>query len=77
MQSDEKEKKIDVYAKYNAFRPLNNPDKKHPCPDCFNCLFCSDARCKVCLSSKNCKNSKSPCHEKTTENKPPEDKSDS
>lgn len=23
--------------------------KKHPCPDCQSCQWCSDARCRVCL----------------------------
>ncbi|MEW6712992.1 MAG: hypothetical protein AB1403_24445 [Candidatus Riflebacteria bacterium] len=53
MQNPEDEKKDDVYSRYNAFRPVNNPEKKHPCKDCFNCLWCSDARCKICLSGKN------------------------
>ncbi len=40
----------DVYVRLNAFRPIDNKKKKHPCKDCFNCLFCSDARCSVCLA---------------------------
>ncbi|GAB4268291.1 MAG: hypothetical protein Kow0029_03560 [Candidatus Rifleibacteriota bacterium] len=63
-QTDDKDKKImsgtddivdkglDVYTKYNAYRPVNRKDKKHPCKDCFSCLFCSDARCEVCLRNK-------------------------
>ena len=23
--------------------------KKHPCPDCHACQFCSDDRCRLCL----------------------------
>ncbi len=22
--------------------------KKHPCPDCFNCQWCGNERCRVC-----------------------------
>ena len=25
--------------------------KKHPCPDCHVCQFCSDDRCRLCLRS--------------------------
>jgi|LGOV01.1.fsa_nt_gb arsenate reductase len=29
--------------------------KKHPCPDCRHCLWCTDTRCSVCLrKSKPC-----------------------
>jgi len=24
-------------------------EKKHPCPDCFACQWCSDDRCRQCL----------------------------
>jgi len=24
-------------------------DKKHPCPDCKFCQWCSDSRCSLCL----------------------------
>ncbi len=48
------EKKIDVYKRLNAYRPPDNLLKKHPCKDCFNCLWCSDARCEVCLRAKGC-----------------------
>lgn len=44
----------DIYKRLNAFRPPEHVLKKHPCKDCFNCLFCGDARCAVCLKSKNC-----------------------
>ncbi|HQP32449.1 MAG TPA: hypothetical protein PLB81_14075 [Deltaproteobacteria bacterium] len=26
--------------------------KKHPCPDCYACQMCSDARCELCLKRK-------------------------
>lgn len=29
------------------------PAKKHPCPDCRFCQWCSDDRCHLCLK-KNC-----------------------
>ena len=29
-------------------------DKKHPCADCRECLWCSDERCRLCLKSKPC-----------------------
>lgn len=29
--------------------------KKHPCPDCTCCQWCSDDRCRLCLrSGKGC-----------------------
>jgi len=49
-----KPEKEDVYKRLNAFRPPDNNLKKHPCKDCFNCLFCGDARCDICLNSRNC-----------------------
>ncbi|MBU5612696.1 hypothetical protein [Geomonas azotofigens] len=32
----------------------NRPDncKKHPCPDCTFCQWCSDDRCRMCLGHK-------------------------
>ena len=27
------------------------PAKKHPCPDCRQCQWCSDDRCRLCLRS--------------------------
>jgi hypothetical protein len=27
-------------------------DKKHPCPDCQCCQWCSDDRCRLCLQTK-------------------------
>lgn len=30
--------------------------KKHPCPDCHHCQWCSDTRCSMCLrSGKGCR----------------------
>ncbi len=26
-------------------------EKKHPCPDCRMCQWCSDDRCRLCLRS--------------------------
>jgi len=28
--------------------------KKYPCQDCFSCQQCSDDRCRVCLSLRQC-----------------------
>jgi hypothetical protein len=30
---------------------MTTDNKKHPCPDCFHCQWCSDERCRLCLSS--------------------------
>lgn len=31
-------------------------DKKHPCPDCKMCQWCSDDRCRLCLrASTGCR----------------------
>jgi hypothetical protein len=27
-------------------------EKKHPCPDCQCCQWCSDERCRLCLKTK-------------------------
>jgi hypothetical protein len=27
------------------------PAKKHPCPDCRMCQWCSDDRCRLCLAT--------------------------
>ncbi|BCR06372.1 hypothetical protein DESUT3_34410 [Desulfuromonas versatilis] len=26
-------------------------EKKHPCPDCKQCQWCSDDRCRLCLKT--------------------------
>jgi len=28
--------------------------KKHPCPDCTFCQWCSDDRCRLCLNETGC-----------------------
>jgi len=28
--------------------------KKHPCPDCTFCQWCSDDRCRLCLNCEGC-----------------------
>jgi len=33
-------------------------NKKHPCPDCRECLWCSDDRCRLCLKGKSCRRKK-------------------
>ena len=31
-------------------------EKKHPCPDCRMCQWCSDERCRLCLrTEKGCR----------------------
>lgn len=30
-------------------------DKKHPCPDCGCCQWCSDDRCRLCLKRSGCR----------------------
>jgi len=30
-------------------------EKKHPCPDCHHCQWCSDDRCRLCLRTACCK----------------------
>ena len=30
-------------------------DKKHPCPDCKQCQWCSDDRCRLCLKAGTCR----------------------
>ena len=35
---------------------MDAPDKKHPCPDCRQCQWCSEDRCRLCLrSSSSCR----------------------
>lgn len=29
-------------------------EKKHPCPDCEMCQWCSDDRCRLCLRDRQC-----------------------
>jgi len=30
-------------------------EKKHPCPDCTYCQWCSDDRCRLCLNRNACR----------------------
>jgi len=41
--------------KGQVYVPEQNQDinKKYPCPDCFSCQQCSEARCHVCRGEKN------------------------
>jgi hypothetical protein len=32
--------------------------KKHPCPDCTCCQWCSDDRCRLCLKGTGCRRRK-------------------
>lgn len=58
MTDDKKPLEEDIYKKLNAFKPLSKKLKKYPCRDCFNCLFCSDLRCKSCLAQQPTKKKK-------------------
>ena len=40
------------------FVPEDNGFKKHPCPDCQCCQWCTDERCAICLKRRKCKRSK-------------------
>lgn len=33
----------------------DNPPKKHPCPDCGFCQWCSDDRCRLCREVRCCR----------------------
>ena len=28
---------------------MSHPNQKHPCPDCRQCQWCSEDRCRLCL----------------------------
>ena len=32
----------------------DDASKKHPCPDCTCCQWCSDDRCRLCVDRKTC-----------------------
>ena len=32
--------------------------KKHPCPDCHECHWCGDERCRLCLKEQCCRRRK-------------------
>jgi len=36
-------------VKGRVYVPPRSRRQKHPCRDCFACLFCSDERCAACL----------------------------
>lgn len=33
-----------------------NALRKYNCPDCYNCLMCSHARCELCIKRNKCLN---------------------
>ena len=37
-----------VTAKGMVYCPKATTAKKHPCPDCYFCQWCSDSRCGLC-----------------------------
>jgi hypothetical protein len=39
-------------------------ERKHNCPDCVMCQWCSDSRCAVCLKRKACERTGPPCRKK-------------
>ncbi|OGP64066.1 MAG: hypothetical protein A2170_07055 [Deltaproteobacteria bacterium RBG_13_53_10] len=41
--------------------------KKHPCPDCTFCLWCSESRCSLCLSQRG--RTEPPSHSSPCKNK--------
>ena len=42
--------------------------KKHNCPDCFCCQWCSDSRCHACLKQAGCRKAGKTC--RNTNQKP-------
>jgi len=34
---------------------MTETKQKHPCPDCRQCQWCSDDRCRLCLKSGTCR----------------------
>lgn len=42
-----------------VYTPQTEVIKKHNCNDCYQCGFCSDSRCKICLKNKRLKKFKS------------------
>lgn len=54
---------------HDGAAPRPNP-KKHPCPDCAACQFCSDRRCDLCRGWL-CRRDKAPARDE-----PPEGKDD-
>jgi hypothetical protein len=55
-ESADKERFRPVSGLKLVFEPGNPCDesaKKHPCPDCHFCQYCSDTRCQSCRGKKN------------------------
>ncbi|TLM65443.1 MAG: hypothetical protein FDZ69_10010 [Deltaproteobacteria bacterium] len=43
---------------------MDLPAQKHPCPDCRQCQWCGDDRCRLCLrSSSGCRRKLSPAEQ--------------
>lgn len=38
---------------YQPCAGVGADSKKHPCPDCHYCQFCSDSRCHACRGARN------------------------
>ncbi|MCL7487137.1 MAG: hypothetical protein M8357_03040 [Desulfobulbaceae bacterium] len=38
----------------------NRCEKKNPCPDCFNCQWCGNERCRLCRPDDYAEKRKSP-----------------
>jgi hypothetical protein len=47
--------KIEGFAPSIYVPEKNQGKKKHPCRDCYNCQFCSDERCELCLKNRSCR----------------------
>lgn len=39
---------VSVAGMRMVYQPARAGARKHPCPDCHHCQFCSDARCQSC-----------------------------
>lgn len=57
METDEKQEKLHFVMigglkVYSPAASLLDCPKKHPCPDCHFCQYCSDARCQTCRCSE-------------------------
>ena len=37
---------------------IRDDEKKHPCPDCSWCQWCSDDRCRLCRNRDGCRRRK-------------------
>lgn len=60
-----------AFVRIEGFRGLvfipekNSSPQKHKCADCFECAYCSDERCELCLKKKNCKRNNADNEDKT------------